>query len=435
MVKRALSGDAVTVRLAEGEADGAAVVSSADIRPDRPLRLRPGNAQWIGARTEQQDAFAFDGCAVAGASPAGTVLVVLADGMGGLQAGREASRIAVSTFRASVAAQPTAVPVAEALDAALRAANQAVHALALATAGEGEVGTTLVAAAVRESRLHWVSVGDSRLYLYSAANRSLTRCTEDHNLARALQEQVSTGELAADAVTDHPDRDALTSFLGLAEIPLVDFSRRPLTLQPGDRLLLCSDGVDGVLSLDELAAPLAGDPQAAADALIAALRARRLEYQDNATVAVLACESDATPLPGAETPLPRRRGWTPVIAIGIAVVIAAGVLGWVGPAWWSDRADSLQTAETTPPPVVNGDAISPPPDASVPAAAIAPSPESSRDGARGDGVPPQIPQQAPERAPEQMLDDEIGPQIGPPMPEHGAPRSVTPPVAVTPEPV
>ncbi|MFE8033551.1 protein phosphatase 2C domain-containing protein [Thiohalocapsa marina] len=430
MVKRELSGDAPTVRPAEGEADGAAVVSSAEIRPDRPLRLRPGNAQWIGARTEQQDAFAFDGCAVAGANPAGTVLVVLADGMGGLQAGREASRIAVSTFRASVAAQPAAVPVTDALDVALRAANQAVHELALTTAGEGEIGTTLVAAAVRESRLHWVSVGDSRLYLYSAANRSLTRCTEDHNFARELQEQVNAGELAADAVTDHPDRDALTSFLGLAEIPLVDFSRRPLTLQPGDRLLLCSDGVDGVLTLDELATPLAGDPQVAADALIAALRARRLAYQDNATVAVLACDSGVTPLPAAEPLLPpRRRSWTPVIAVTIAFVVAAVSLAWLGLAWWPDRAGSIQTADTAPPPVVKGDAVSPPSDASVPAAAIDPSPESSGDAGRGDGVPPQMPEQAPDQMP-----DQIEPQNGPRVPEQDAPRPVTPPVAVTPEP-
>jgi PPM family protein phosphatase len=432
MVNWQLSGDAATVRLVEAgrEGDIPAAVSTAEIRPDRPI-LRPGNAQWIGARTEQQDAFAFDGCDVAGANPAGIVLVVLADGMGGLQAGREASRIAVSTFRSSVAAQPADVPVAEALDAALRAANQAVYDLALATAGEGEVGTTLVAAAVRESRLYWVSVGDSRLYLYSGANRSLTRCSEDHNLARALREQVNAGELAADAVTAHPDRDALTSFLGLAEIPLVDRSRRPLTLQPGDRLLLCSDGVDGVLSLDELAAPLAGDPQAAADALIAALRARRLAYQDNATVAVLACESGATPLPASEPLLPpRRRGWTPVIAVGIAVLVAAGALAWLGPAWWSNRADSIQTAETTPPSAVKGDAVGRQPDATVPAEANNLSSELLPDTGRGDGVPPQMPEQMPDQMPDQMLD-----QIGPPMPEQDAPRPVTPPVAVTPEPV
>lgn len=430
MVKRALSGDAPTVRLAEGEADIAAVVASAEIRPDRPLGLRPGNAQWIGARPEQQDAFAFEGCAVAGANPAGTVLVVLADGMGGLQAGREASRIAVSTFRASVAAQPTDVPVADALDVALRAANQAVHALALTTAGEGDVGTTLVAAAVRESRLHWVSVGDSRLYLYSAANRSLTRCTEDHNFARALQEQVNAGSLAADAVTDHPDRDALTSFLGLAEIPLVDFSRRPLTLQSGDRLLLCSDGVDGVLTLDELAAPLAGDPQAAADALIAALRARQVEYQDNATVAVLACESGVTPLlPADAVQSLRKRRWTPVIAIGIAVVVAAGALAWLGPAWWPDRANSIQTAETTPPPAADNDAVGRQPGATVPAEAIHPSPELLPDAGRGDGVPSRMPEQAPDQMP-----DQIGPQNGPPMPEQDGPRPVTLPVAVPPEP-
>lgn len=411
MVNPQVSPVVATVRLTEGEADGAGGHASADSRAAMPI-LRPGNAQWIGARTDQQDAFAFDGCAVTGAHPAGTVLVVLADGMGGLQAGREASRIAVATFRSSFAAQPTDVPVAEALETALRAANQAVHDLALATAGEAEVGTTLVAAAVRASWLHWVSVGDSRLYLYNGATRSLTRCTEDHNVARELQEQVNAGDLTPDEAMAHPDREALTSFLGLSQIPVVDRNQRPLALQPGDRLLLCSDGVDGVLTLDALAAPLAGDPQVAAEALIAQVRALALEHQDNATVAVLACEIAATPVPAVEPapPAPRRRHWTALIAIVVALGLAAGALAWVAPAWWRDRAALMPSAETVPTPAANGDDVDVEQDVTIPAEAASPPPVSAPDAGRVDGVPSR-------------------------MPESVAPTPVTPAVTVTPEPV
>jgi protein phosphatase len=311
--------------------------------------LRPGNAQWIGTRPEQQDAFAFEGCDARGVTASSTVLVVLADGMGGLQAGREASRLAVSTFRSSFAARPPERPVAEALDTALQVANRAVHALARTTAGEGEVGTTLVAAAVCEARLFWVGVGDSRLYLYRGADRSLTPCTEDHNLARELQAQVDVGALDPAVVAEHPDRDALTSFLGLAEVPLVDRNRRPLTLHTGDRLLLCSDGVDGVLDRAALAAPLAGDPQAAADALIAALRASGQTHQDNATVTVLACDLITAPEVASASPDPPRRSRRlPVVAVSLVLALGTGASAWFGLAWWQAQSEARQTTLIRP---------------------------------------------------------------------------------------
>jgi protein phosphatase len=355
MVNHARPVDAATVRLPPEDPSQAGRPSSVESELVRPLLLRPGNAQWIGTRSEQEDAFAFDGCDVDGATPGGTVLVVLADGMGGLQAGGEASRIAVSTFRSYVAAQPADLPVAEALEVALHAANRAVHELALNTAGEGEVGTTLVAAAVRGSALQWVSVGDSRLYLYNGASRSLTRCTEDHTLARELEERFRGDAWDGEVPSTHPDRNVLTSFLGLAEVPAVDRNRRPFTLQPGDRLLLCSDGVDGVLTLEELAAPLAGEPQAAAEALISAVRARGLDPQDNATVAVLACDGLSAPASPTRSARPSRwRLWALLIGGMVALGLAAAAVAWrVG--WWSpDRTTPTPPADRTPAAVADG---------------------------------------------------------------------------------
>lgn len=270
------------------------------------LSLYPGNAQWIGQRAEQQDAFGFFGCEAHGGSPNGDVVVVLADGMGGLQRGGEASRLAVRTFLDQVAhARSSATqPITATLAHALDAANRAVYTLACETDGEGEVGTTLIAAAVRSGMLHWIGVGDSRLYLYRAVDGSLTPCNEPHNLAQQLWPGVISGHLTLDDIAAHPDRDALTSFLGLPEILEIDASLRPLPLEHGDRLLLCSDGVDGVLLSEELRAVLPGDPQHAAEALITRLRERALDYQDNATVAILSCE-----LTAHMTDSPQRRSW------------------------------------------------------------------------------------------------------------------------------
>ncbi len=150
-----------------------------------PRVIRPGNAQWIGARQEQEDAFDFAGFDARGQAGPEGVLEVVADGMGGLNKGLAASQGAVTAFLAAWAGQPPDLAVTEPLLGAITTANQAVHNLARATAGEGEVGTTLIAAAIHQGHLFWISAGDSRLYLYRAADGSLTPCNEEHNLGPA----------------------------------------------------------------------------------------------------------------------------------------------------------------------------------------------------------------------------------------------------------
>jgi serine/threonine protein phosphatase PrpC len=124
-----------------------------------------------------------------------------------------------------------------------------------------------------------VHVGDSRAYL--ARNGSLQRLTEDHTVAA---EMVRDGQLTAEEAADHPHRVVLTRALGVGpEVPL-DTSSRPV--EPGDRLLLCSDGLFNHVPDDELAALLRAEetPWAAADALLELGLARGGE--DNLSVVV-----------------------------------------------------------------------------------------------------------------------------------------------------
>ena len=317
-------------------------------------RPRPGNAQWIGARQEQEDAFGFAGFDARGQAGPDGVLAVVADGMGGLSEGRAASQGAVSGFLAAWAGQPPDLAVTERLLGAITAANQVVHNLARATAGEGEVGTTLVAAAIHQGHLFWISAGDSRLYLYRAADGSLTPCNEEHNLALQLWRQAPADGPTPDWIEDHPQRDALISFLGLAEIPEIDRNVRPLALEAGDRLLLCSDGVDGVLSPDELKEGLDADPQTAAEGLIARLQGLQRLYQDNATVAILACEGwDAptrvSPMPPASDGVRRRRWrWPGPGRWALALVLLMLVMG-LGVGWWQGWTPAPPALEASAP--------------------------------------------------------------------------------------
>jgi len=292
------------------------------------VSIQPGNAQALGRRAEQQDAFGF-GCFDDPAFLAhGGYLAVLADGMGGMQDGGDAARRAVLAFLDSYAAKPPEEPIPTALDRALDAANRDVYELARTRAGEGECGTTLVAAVVHGDRLHWVAAGDSRLYHFAKTAGQPRQLNTDHNYASDLDRGVAAGHCTPAEAEQHPDRDALTSFLGLAEIPEVNRSAQPVALACGDRVLLCSDGVYRTLTMAELAAPLTLPAQVAAERLIARITDAADPYQDNATVALLAL--DPEPVGTRHRPPPRRRirpfFWA---VLTLAALLVAAYHGWL----------------------------------------------------------------------------------------------------------
>jgi protein phosphatase len=344
------------------------------------MQLIPGNAQWIGRREEQQDAFGFSGFEQGVARTHGGVLVVLADGMGGMSDGGAASRLAVQRMMAAYAEKRPVESVAEALRRALTEANRAVWELACRGAGAGKVGTTLVAAVVEDGQLQWVSAGDSRLYLYHGADGSLTQCTQDHNRLADLLEQVAEGRLSREAAESDPDGEALTSFVGMAEVPKVDASTQPVALAPDDCVLLCSDGIHGVLTAAEIAAALSRGAQAGAAALIAKVQAKGLERQDNATAALLEWRSELAsnrPVPVGK-PWPRRH-WL-VVLLGLLTTLGVGI--WIG-RHLDDWLPMVGLGGEQPPAASSQAPMSEPP-AAVPAAA----PTGERSSPEASPQPP-----------------------------------------------
>ena len=178
-------------------------------------------------------------------------LVALADGMGGHQAGELASRLAVQAALRAFEGNVTRPGTAERLHAALAAANDAVFRQARQDARWQGMGTTLLLLAPT-ARGYWFGwVGDSRLYLCRGG--SLVLLTRDDTLVRGLLERGLIGE--AD-LSGHPDRSVLTQAVGThATIPSPHVLG-PFDLVPGDRFLLCSDGVHDVVPPDDLALAL-----------------------------------------------------------------------------------------------------------------------------------------------------------------------------------
>ena len=252
------------------------------------MRFEPGNAQHIGTRKEQQDEFGFSALDDPEFVAHAGCLAVLADGMGGMANGAEASHVAVRVFLDQYRAKSASEPVADALRRAFEEANRAVFAAAEKCGLEGKMGTTLVAAVLRPGGIEWISAGDSRLYLIR--NHRLFQVSRDHDLGAELDAAVDRGELAADEGRDHPDRGALTSFLGLPQVPKTDRSKHPAELLPGDRVLLCSDGLYRALSDEEIVAELGGSAAQAAERLVSAAVGKGLQSMDNTTVMVFVCE-------------------------------------------------------------------------------------------------------------------------------------------------
>lgn len=188
-------------------------------------------------------------------SPSGTLLIA-ADGMGGANAGEVASGLAVSTFKKiftpELAAQ--AIDHEELIEGmlsdALSRANDAILKHMEQDFSTDGMGTTLVVCWVIGNKAHVLWCGDSRCYLYRPCDGGLRRLTKDHSL---VQEMIDRGEITEEEAQVHPDSNIITQVLG-------DFTPQPdvstCDVQPGDLLLLCSDGLCGYCSDDAIATTL-----------------------------------------------------------------------------------------------------------------------------------------------------------------------------------
>jgi PPM family protein phosphatase len=210
-------------------------------------------------------------------------LFVVADGMGGAQAGEVASRIAIECFQPGL---PDASVPELALAALARSANAHIHELSHTNAEQAGMGTTLTAVYVGPEDVAIAHVGDSRAYCLR--DHELLRLTDDHSL---VDELIRQGRLTPEEALEHPQRSVITRALGPEGEVEVD--TRSFRGRDGDVYLLCSDGLTTMLSEQEIATLLVGHPnlREAGEALIAA--ANDAGGRDNITVMLLRLEEVA----------------------------------------------------------------------------------------------------------------------------------------------
>jgi serine/threonine protein phosphatase PrpC len=217
-------------------------------------------------------------------------LLVVADGMGGHNAGEVASRLAVESLRSfmthsadggdagwPLGFDPGLTPAANRLKTAVRMANMRVHRASAQRPDYNGMGTTIVAALVRASHVAYAGVGDSRIYAWRDAG--LQQLTADDSWIAMLQQQ---SRLAPRELEKHPMRHVLTNVIGARAD--VDVTVHERTLTDGETLLLCSDGLHGAVPDSLIAATLHGqhDLEQAAETLVQTAVAR--DGSDNVTI-------------------------------------------------------------------------------------------------------------------------------------------------------
>jgi serine/threonine protein phosphatase PrpC len=226
------------------------------------VRWRGEGSQHQGARPYQEDSWALVTLGD------GSLLAIVADGMGGHAGGAVASKLVVKAF-------VHAVEQGGGLADGLQDANEAVRVGAESKPDLNGMGATIVAVLVRGDEVRWISVGDSPFYLVTAGK--LQQLNADHSMAPQIDALVARGMLTAEEAEHHPGRHTLREAVMGEPLTLIDKGSRRLA--PGDRLLLCSDGVQ-TLAAEQIAAAAARPASSVVEAVLAAAK----DHQDNVTV-------------------------------------------------------------------------------------------------------------------------------------------------------
>jgi len=241
-------------------------------------KISTGTVHEIGARESQQDSFSVCGsdCAENG------IFAMVADGMGGLVNSGELSHAVVSAVNDAYAPGALTSEKEQLLVLLKRAIDKAAE---LTAQQNYQSGTTFVACILRHGKLSWVSVGDSRLYLWR--NGGLIQMNRDHDFAHDLQTMTLSGQITWQEAENNPRRESLTSYIGRNFPRYVDFNAEPVTLLKGDRVILMSDGIYRALSQREISRCLGKRAARCAAGMKRLIRKKNLAQQDNYTAVIL----------------------------------------------------------------------------------------------------------------------------------------------------
>ena len=241
--------------------------------------FRIGKVHEIGARSDQQDSFFVSDDTGDGQK---SVLAVVADGMGGLSNGGAVSSMVVRTCMEVFYQQPE---VSSAQDTLLRMAMAANRQINLMLQGQIRSGSTLVSAIIKDGYLYFLTIGDSRIYLYR--NGALLVLNREHVYQEEIALRVVNQADALERVKTDPQINSLTSYIGSGNLSHLDRNREGIKLKEGDKIILSTDGVFGTLSQDQMEDALRSEATEAAEQMRRMVMEADKPRQDNYTAVIL----------------------------------------------------------------------------------------------------------------------------------------------------
>lgn len=277
-----------------------------------------------------EDNFAVSAYQISESDPTPSIVAIIADGVGGHQAGEVASSLAVELISHTIAKSDASQPLVT-MEEAFFQANQAIYSQATINPSNAGMSTTAACAWVIGDRLYIASVGDSRIYL--KRDDRLIQLTTDHTW---VQEAMESGILTPEQAQSHPNAHLIRRYLGSKQPAISDFRLRlkpgesdkqavanqGMKLEPGDFLLLCSDGLTDLVSDDDINAALGQQPlPEILNGLIEEANAQG--GHDNITVIGIQIPDEELVL---SAPRSRSRVWLILILVAFLAVILFG--GW-----------------------------------------------------------------------------------------------------------
>lgn len=272
LIRQKLRTSAASLHSVQGAAQSSMTTGSME---EQEQEILIGNAQTIGQRTEQDDYFASTVTRV------GT-LAVLADGISGVAHGRMASTLAVTMFSREFLKLDDAGDIPGFFHKASLLSNRAITEQLAGAIG----GTTLISAVISNHRLHWGAVGDSLILLFREGE--FLHINAKDTFESVLESRYLAGEIGREEVSGNPMKNQLTNYLGYAGFKSMEIGE-PIPLEPGDIVVLCSDGIYDALTEVEMEQILMKGmpPQDTAEEMIACVERKSYKHQDNATVLIL----------------------------------------------------------------------------------------------------------------------------------------------------
>lgn len=261
-------------------------------------------------------------------SPNGRVVVVC-DGMGGQNAGDVASKLAIDVIQDILTDNTFSTPE-EAISKSIMAANQAILRRAAQNPSLSGMGSTCVMAIIKDDQLYYGSVGDSRMYYI--ANRMIRQITKDQSYVQTL---VDAGEITAEQAEHHANKNEITNALGVDSMTPPVVGKMPVTPEPGSVVLLCSDGLSGMINNNAIQTTVSRNDLTLQDrAELLVKQANDAGGNDNITVQLIEFRSAS-----AASPISSKRN-TQIKStksggkgFGVLALLLVLVIGG-GAAWW-----------------------------------------------------------------------------------------------------